>query len=108
MNKGHVHAGEVINLNTLKGDMSPDSTYALVKTSDMEVIRMVIPEGRNIDEHSVDGQVTIQCLNGTVQFRLGNETRELSSGSWLFLDRNQPHSIYAETDAVLLVTILFT
>ncbi len=108
MNQGHIKAGEVVNLQTLKPDMEVDSTYALIKTSDMEVIRMVIPKGREIEEHSVDGEVSVQCLEGEVKFHLGNETKELSEGSWLYLNRKQPHSISAATDAVLLVTILFT
>lgn len=108
MNQGHIEAGEVVNLQTLKPDMSEQDSYALIKTSDMEVIRMVIPEGRDIEEHSVDGQVSVHCLEGTVQFNIGDTTKELTKDSWLYLDRGQPHSLRAETDAVLLVTILFT
>lgn len=107
MNQGHIEAGEVVNLNTLKPDMAADSTYALIKTSDMEVIRMVVPKGRDIEEHSVDGQVSVQCLKGKVHFFIGDQSKELTEGSWLYLDRKQPHSISAETDAILLVTILF-
>ena len=108
MNQGHVEAGEVVNLETLKPGMSKDSSYALIKTNDMEVIRMVVPEGREVEEHSVKGEVSVQCLDGTVQFRVGEETKKLTVGSWLYMERNQPYSIYGETDSVLLVTILFT
>lgn len=106
-NQGHIKAGEVVNLDTLKQDMSPDSSYALIKTPDMEVIRMVVPAGRDVEEHSVAGEVSVQCLRGEVEFYIGDETKKLTKGSWLFLNRNQPHALKGVTDAVLLVTILF-
>ncbi len=108
MNQGHIEAGEVVSLETLKEDMSPDASYALIKTPDMEVIRMVVPKGREIDEHSVKGEMSIQCLEGRVQVNLEDGSKELTKGAWLYLNRKQPHSISAVTDAVLLVTILFT
>lgn len=107
-NQGHIEAGEVVNLDTLKPDMSPDSTYALIKTPDMEVIRMVIPEGRYVEEHSVEGEVSVHCLDGEVDFHVGDETKKLTEGSWLYLKRNELHAMKGVTDAVLLVTILFT
>ncbi|MDZ7692765.1 MAG: cupin domain-containing protein [Balneolaceae bacterium] len=107
MNQGHIKAGEVVNLHTLKSDMSADSSYALIKTPDMEVIRMVVPEGREIEEHKVEGEVSVQCLKGKVAFSIGDETRTMTEGSWLYLNKKEPHSLTAKTDSVLLVTILF-
>ena len=75
MTKGHVESGEVINLNTLKDGMSKKSTFALAKTKDMEVIRMVIPRGKSITEHSVEGEISVQCLKGEVIFQSGEEAR---------------------------------
>ena len=104
----HLVSGEVINLHTLKMNMPQDSTCALVKTNDMEVIRMVLPEGKKIPEHSVSGKIAVQCLSGHTLFGLGSEDRELKEGDWLYLDGNQTHSLKAVADSVLLVTILFT
>lgn len=108
MNKGHVEPAEVINLHTLNEDMPPDSTFALVKSSDMEVIRMVLPDGREVPEHSVKGEISVQCLKGKVHFDTENKTQVLNEGDWLYLNRNHPHTIHSKADSVLLVTILFT
>lgn len=108
MNQGHIEPAEVINLNTLKGDMDRMASYALVKSSDMEVIRMVLPTGKEIDEHSVAGEISVQCLKGHVLFTVDGKTEELNRGDWLYLNRDQPHSLSALRDSVLLVTILFT
>lgn len=108
MNQGHISPGDVINLWTLNDEMPPESTFALVKTGDMEVIRMVLPEGKKVDEHSVKGEVSVQCLDGKTLFTVKDKELELKKGDWLYLKRNEPHSLKALTDSVLLVTILFT
>ena len=102
----HVVSGEVVNLQTLKADMPTGSTVALVTTSDMEVIRMMLPQGKKIPEHSVPGQISVQCIAGHTVFGVGSETRELKEGDWLYLDGGQPHSLEAVDNSVLLVTIL--
>jgi|AntDeeMetagen681_2_1112603.scaffolds.fasta_scaffold21941_2 quercetin dioxygenase-like cupin family protein len=108
MNKGHLKSGEVIDLGTLGEDMKAKATYALIRTEAMEVIRMVIPEGRTIAEHSVEGEITVQCLKGTVEFAIENTVRHLSTDDWLHLDKKEPHALTAQEDTVLLLTILFT
>lgn len=108
MNQGHIKPAEVVNLNTLKGDMDQDASYALVKSSDMEVIRMVMPEGKEIAEHSVKGEMSVQCLKGHVLFSVDGKSEELNKGDWLYLNRDQPHSLSALRNSILLVTILFT
>jgi len=107
MNKGHIQSGEVINLETLRADMDVSATHALVRTESMEVIRMVLPEGKEIDEHQVDGEVCVQCLTGNVNFKLQDGVRHLSRDDWLFLEREEPHALTAVEDSILLVTILF-
>lgn len=99
--------GEVVNLYSLKEGMPEDSTLALMKTSDMEAIRMVLPKDKVITKHSVDGEISVQCLEGKTEFTVEGETHVLTSGDWLYLSRNQPHSLKVIRDTIMLVTILF-
>lgn len=108
MNQGHIDSGEVINLETLKADMQVDSSYALVKTEDMEVIRMALQEGKTIDQHSIEGEMSVQCLRGDILFMIGKKAVELKSGDWLYLKKKQNFSYSVKKDTILLVTILFT
>jgi len=108
MSHGHIKTGEVINLETLRDGMPGNSTFALIKTDDMEVIRMVMPRGRDIMEHSVKGEMSVQCLKGQVIFQVEDEAKELTAGDWLHLSHNQPHALHARADSVLLLTILFS
>jgi len=107
MSHQKIKPGEIVNLYSTGGDLPEEATVALVKSSDMEVIRMVLPKDKEVNEHSVDGELSVQCLEGRVEFTADNKTQVLSSGDWLYLERNQPHSLKVVRDAILLVTILF-
>lgn len=107
MNQGHIASGEVINLENLKGNMDVDSSYALVKTNDMEVIRMALHKGKTINEHSVDGEMSVQCLKGDILFTVDGKAVELTGDDWLYLKKEQPFSYSVKEDTILLVTILF-
>ena len=98
--------GEVVNLRTLRREMPADSSFALVKTSDMEVIRVVLSAGKKIPQHSVPGQLTVQCISGHALIDLDYAVRSIKEGDWLYLERNQAHALEAVVDSVLLVTIL--
>lgn len=107
MNKGNINIGEVVNLDSLSKEMDAGATYALIKTEDMEVIRMVIPGGKHIPEHKVKGQLTVQCLKGEVQFSFEGNSLTLRENDWICLDKKTMHSLKALNDSVLLLTILF-
>jgi quercetin dioxygenase-like cupin family protein len=107
MNKGQINEGEVVNLDELREDLDGSTTHALARTDAMEVIRIVIPKGKAINEHLVDGEIQVQCLKGRVQFIYENNTRTLKKDDWLFLGEGVSHSLQAEEDTVILLTILF-
>lgn len=108
MNQGHVQSGEMINLATLKEDMEVKSSYALVKTEDMEVIRMALPKGKTIEKHSVEGEMSVQCLRGHILFNVGEKAIDLTEDDWLYLEKKQDFSYSVKADTILLVTILFS
>ena len=108
MNQGHIDSGEVVNLATLKEDMDVDASYALVKTSDMEVIRMALRKGKTIEQHSVEGEMSVQCLKGHILFSVAGNEVDLTEDDWLYLEKQQPFSYSVKSDTILLVTILFT
>ncbi len=108
MNQGHIESGEVVNLETLKGDMDVDASYALVKTNDMEVIRMALHKGKEISEHMVEGEMSVQCLKGDISFSVDGQARDLGEDDWLYLKKKQLFSYKVKEATILLVTILFT
>lgn len=63
---GIVHAkpGEAISIAPLGLAFSQARTAALVKTDSLEVLRLIVPAGKEIASHRTRGAVTIQCLEG--------------------------------------------
>ncbi len=102
----HAKSGEVIDVRPLGAALSTTSTRTLVKTEDLEVVRIVMPAGKDIARHDVPGEITVQCLEGKVEFYIGELKRELTAGTLLYLAGVDEHSLHASEDSSLLVTIL--
>ncbi len=102
----HAEPGEVIDIQPLGPNLPNHQTYTLVKTEDIEVIRLVLPKGRDIATHSAPGEITVQCLEGRVAFTALGKTMVLEPGHFLYLKANGPHTLRAEENSSLLLTIL--
>ncbi len=103
----HAFPGVPVDLRPEDESLSEVRTTALVKETNFEVIRMVIPKGKEIPNHKVDGPITVQCLEGLIAFTADGETRELKAGHWLYLRGGESHALAAHEDSLILLTILF-
>jgi len=100
----HVNSGEKVRLASVA---DPDAkTAALVKSDAFEAAQLVLRSGDRIAEHAVPGFATIQCLEGSVTLHAAQEVK-LEKGDWIYLGRGERHSVSAQEDSSLLVTILF-
>ncbi|WP_440998645.1 hypothetical protein [Fodinibius sp. SL11] len=107
MSYGHVKSGDRINLQTLREELKVDTTYALVKTDKMEVIRMALPKGKTVEQHSVDSEISALCLKGKILFHIDSKAETLIKDDWLYLKEGQPFSYSVKEDTILLITIVF-
>jgi quercetin dioxygenase-like cupin family protein len=98
--------GQTVFLHPLvaRGETSRQST--LVKTSQVEVIQLIVPAGRDVPTHKVQGELVVHCLQGEFSLTALGNTYELKSGQLLHLLIDQPFSIRAIEDSSLLVTIV--
>ena len=101
----HLKSGEVVQL-PLGPALSGAKTTTLVKTTNLELIRLIVPTGKVIPLHKAPGEITVQCLQGRVGFTSGVATVELEEGRMLYLDAGTPHSLVGLEDSSLLVTKL--
>lgn len=104
----HAKPGVVLDVRPLGDAISRATTTTLVKTDTLEVIRIVMQAGKTIAQHQVPGEITVQCLEGNVEFHVGAVKLEMTAGNFLYLDGNNEHSLLAKDDSSLLVTILLT
>ncbi|HEY7308496.1 MAG TPA: cupin domain-containing protein [Gemmataceae bacterium] len=102
----HAKPGEMVDVRPLGPALASAQTRTLVKASQVEVIRLIVPAGKEIAEHRAKGEITVQCLEGRVAFTASGATHHLDAGHLLYLAAGEPHSVKGLADASLLLTIL--
>lgn len=102
----HAKPGTPINVRPLDKKLPGTQTNTLIKTDSMEVIRLVLAAGKEIAQHMVPGEITLQCLEGEVAVRTPTATCELKPGDLTYLPGAEEHSVRAEEDSSVLLTIL--
>ncbi len=102
----HAAAGELIDVRPLGADLRGTSSTTLIRAAHLEVFRFVLPAGKAAPDHRAAGALTIQCLEGVVEFEALGRKQMLRAGSLVYLDDAEPHAVTAIEDSSLLVTIL--
>lgn len=105
MAETHLSSGQVVSVAPFGDRLVSARTTALLKARQLEVVRVVLPAGKAMREHAVAGEITLQCLEGQVDFTTPRSTQRLSAGDFLHLAGGVPHGLLARTDASLLLTI---
>lgn len=102
----HAAPGELIDIRPLGEHLRNGRTHALFKTDQLEAIRIVLPAGAEHPQRAANGEITVQCLEGSVLFHAMGKTLSMKAGEMLYLKSCEPHSVEAIEDASLLVTML--
>ena len=102
----HAKPGEVVDVRPLGSALGSAQTTSLLRAEQVEVIRLVVPAGKEIAEHKAKGEIIVQCLEGKVAFTAFGKTQNLEAGKLLYLPTGEPHSVKGVEDASLLLTIL--
>ena len=103
----HALPSEIVDLETWAQDMPREHSNRIVRTHEMELARLVFPAGEGLKNHKVSGPIVVHCIKGDISFTFRGETQILKPGQLLYLMSDEPHSIQAVTDAVVLLTIIF-
>ncbi|MEP6792470.1 MAG: cupin domain-containing protein [Ramlibacter sp.] len=102
----HAASGELIDIRPLGPALRDTVTRALYKSDHLELFRMVLPAGKTMPAHDVPGEITVQCLEGSVEFRVGSASTLMRPGDLLCLGGGVSHAVSAAEDSSILVTIL--
>ncbi len=101
----HAESGQVIDVRPLGTRLGDAVSQALFKTDQLEAMRLVLVSGKEIPEHQVDGDFTLQCMEGSVELRVHDTTQLLRQGEMIFVAARVPYSIRAMENASLLMTL---
>lgn len=101
----HALPGQAVDVQPLGARLSSEKTVALFKSDDLEVIRLVLQAGKSLPPHKVPGEITVQCVEGSIDVTVEGQSHVLRPGQLLFLAGNVLHGVAALQDASALVTI---
>lgn len=102
----HATPGQVVNVRPLGAALTSTQTHMLVRTDDVEIIRLIVPSGKDIPEHKAKGDIVVQCLEGAVAFAFSGTTETLRAGDLIYLVNGASHSVKGIEDASILLTVL--
>ena len=105
MAQTHANSGDVVDLRPLAQRLAGAKTSAILKSEQLELVRLVLPAGRGLKEHRAPGEITVQCLEGRIEFTSPAGLRVLKSGDLIHLRANEPHALQATVDSSALVTL---
>jgi quercetin dioxygenase-like cupin family protein len=105
MAQPHLAPGQIGSVLPLGDKLPQTPSYALLKAPQLEVMRIVLLAGKTLPGHQVPGEITIQCLEGVVDLRIGETMQRMHRGDFLHLPGGEPHELTAVENASLLVTI---
>lgn len=93
----HLPLGEEIGTAT---------STTLMKSEEFELLRLVIPAGKQIPAHRAPKEITVQCIEGHVSFEHDGHAIEMRPGDLLHLCPRENHAIRGIVDSSVLVTRL--
>lgn len=105
MAQTHAKSGEVVSVAPLGPLLAESTTTALFKSAQLEVVRLVLKAGKSLREHQAPGEITLQCLEGSVEFSTPDARMRLNKDDFVHLGTKVPHALTALSDASLLLTI---
>jgi quercetin dioxygenase-like cupin family protein len=83
-----------------------DRTVILLKTDSLRVIFRSFSEGASLPTHKAPGPITVQVLEGHIEFTAGTRTTPVRKGEVLALESEVPHSVKSLSNSAILITVL--
>jgi quercetin dioxygenase-like cupin family protein len=105
MAQAHAAPGDIIDVGPLGAAIAGHVTTAILKSAQLELVHIVLPAGKALREHSVAGEITLQCIEGLIDFTTPTISRRLAAGQLIHLPAGEPHALRAVADSTALLTI---
>ena len=89
----HAHPVQPIDVKPLGAALPGARSRALFKTDELEVMHLVLHAGKALPPHKVPGEITVQCIEGIVEFTADGHVSLLQAGQLLYLPGGVVHSL---------------
>jgi len=81
------------------------SSKTLAKYPDFHIVLVLMKPNTRMNEHHVDGRISIQLLQGRIRVYLPNESVQIGAGDLLALEYGVLHHVEALEESAFLITI---
>lgn len=82
------------------------STGRIFKAPGVDIISFTFSPGQVLGDHHAPYPITVHCLEGEVDFIIGDDTIRMKEGTLLHLEEGITHHVQATADAIAPATIL--
>jgi quercetin dioxygenase-like cupin family protein len=106
MNGAFAHLESPRDLRAARAEFSQLKAENIMRTKNAEVVRLIVPKGKEIPPHRAPGELLVQCIEGRVAFTAMGETCELTPGRLLHLPAERHHALRSLENSTLLLVIL--
>lgn len=95
------------NAEELVGTIAPDTIVSrtILSEGSVKIILFGFAPGQELSEHTSARTAILQFLRGTAQLTLGGESSIAGPGTLVYMQPHLPHSVVAETETVMLLTM---
>ncbi len=62
--------------------------------------------GQELSEHTASKPAILHFIQGEAKLTLGEEAMQAQAGTWVHMPPNLPHSVYAESEVLMLLLLL--
>jgi len=97
--------GELVDVRPLESALASSERTILLRAEQVEIVRLVVPAGKEIPAHKAKGEIVVQCLEGRVAYTVFGKTLTLEAGKLLYMPMGEPHSVHGIEDASPLLTV---
>lgn len=84
---------------------SDRNAITVFKTNGLRIVLIALHKGAEMAKHIAKGTISVQVLEGQLQFKIDMEFIELNKGQMLALHERIPHSVLAIRESVFLLTL---
>ncbi|HZG00652.1 MAG TPA: cupin domain-containing protein [Chitinophagales bacterium] len=87
---------------------SDRNSITIYKANTLRIVLIGMHQGAELTTHTADGKISVQVLTGHATFTAGQQSIELKEGQMVAVHELVPHSVKANKETFLLLTLAVT
>ncbi len=81
-------------------------SHTVFQNDDVKAVVFGFGQGDEMSEHTASKPAILHFLQGEVELTLGDDTFAAQAGSWIHMAAGLPHTVLAQTPAIMLLLLL--